>query len=256
MTEPTPPFQVTVLDPLRPSARLGPGMRGEHGYRLYPPANMAIDYAMGILTLKYDSLLRSASSPCQVVATDFNRKTESVDLGNVMVPGDILQFEGMDLERIPHTSSTTLTWQSIITRQEHIKFIGVYWIHYVPASLDGRHTGYHVGVPDLWCIIRFYPWSSIIKLPFELVVYFCVLLGPVAWAACLGIFILPGAPLFRFFLSIGVGVVSLVLTLLTWKRWLGYPVRVPLCSIVRLWCGFLWREVLRKKMDGSFISSV
>ncbi|EDR09742.1 uncharacterized protein LACBIDRAFT_326320 [Laccaria bicolor S238N-H82] len=131
---------------------------------------MAIDYAMGILTLKYDSLLRSASSPCQVVATDFNRKTESVDLGNVMVPGDILQFEGMDLERIPHTSSTTLTWQSIITRQEHIKFIGVYWIHYVPASLDGRHTGYHVGVPDLWCIIRFYPWSSIIKLPFELVI--------------------------------------------------------------------------------------
>ena len=94
----------------------------------------------------------------------------------------------------------------------------------------------------------FLAWSSILKLPFELVVYLCVVLGPTAWAACLGFFILSGAPLSRFFLSVGVGVVSQVVTLLVWKRWFGYPVRVPLYNVVRLWCAFVWREILQTQL--------
>ena len=174
----------------------------------------------------------------------------------------------MDLERMPNARSTTLTWSYIITRQEHIKFIGIIWILHTPPSPDGCRIQDRA-VRDLWCIIRFYrasnpffslpadvmtncfsAWSSIIKLPFELLLYLCVVLGPIAWAACLGIFILPGSPNSRFFLSVGVGLVSEVATLLVWKRCLGYPVRVPLCSIVRLWCVFVWREILRKQLDG------
>jgi hypothetical protein len=76
--------------------------------------------------LQYDSLLHSASSPCQMVAKDWDRKTESVNLGNVMAPKDIVSsrrlsirlvsavaniffltsdsIEGMDLEQVPHTN--------------------------------------------------------------------------------------------------------------------------------------------------------
>ncbi|KIK00612.1 hypothetical protein K443DRAFT_679078 [Laccaria amethystina LaAM-08-1] len=209
----------------------------------------------GLFVLRYDSLLRSAFNPSQTASIDWDRKTESVDLGSVMVPGDILRFEGMDLERMPNISSTALTWSSIITRQEHIKFIGVEWVLHTPPSPDGCRIQ-DQAVCDMWCIIRFYPWSSITKLPFELMVYLCAVLGPIAWAVCLGIFVLPRAPLSRFFLSIGIGVVSEVATLLVWKRWLGYPVWVPLCSIVRLWCVFVWREILRKQSDGESCSSV
>ena len=177
---------------------------------------------------------------------------------------------------MPNARSTTLTWSAIITRQEHIKFIGINWILHTPPSPDGCRIQDRA-VRDLWCIIRFYrasnpffslpadvmtncflAWSSIIKLPFELLLYLCVVLGPIAWAACLGIFILPGSSNSRFFLSVGVGLVSEVATLLVWKRCLGYPVRVPLCSIVRLWCVFVWGEILRKRLDGvsSSLSSV
>ncbi|KIJ96113.1 hypothetical protein K443DRAFT_134221 [Laccaria amethystina LaAM-08-1] len=236
MTKPIPLLQDPVHDPLRPSARVRPEMRGKNGYRLYPPANMAINYPMGILMLQYDSLLHSASSPCQMVAKDWDRKTESVNLGNVMAPKDIIQLRGwISSEYL----TLMLTWHSIITHQEHIKFISVYWLLCTPASLDSCYKAHHVAVPDLWWIIRFYPWSLIIMLPFELAVYLCAVLGPIypiAWAACLGIFILPGAPLSNFFLSIGVGLVTLVLMFLAWKQWLGYPVRVPLCSIVHIWC--------------------
>ena len=84
-------------------------MSGENGCRVYPPANMAmIGYAMcellspfiyppdsqldirGLYMLRYSSLLHAASSPCETFSTDWDRKTESVDLGNIMVPGDIV----------------------------------------------------------------------------------------------------------------------------------------------------------------------
>jgi hypothetical protein len=84
-------------------------MRGENGNRVYPPAVMAIlGYALcepflpfihrpdcrpdirGLFVLRYDSLLRSAFNPSQTASIDWDRKTESVDLGSVMVPGDIV----------------------------------------------------------------------------------------------------------------------------------------------------------------------
>lgn len=249
MTEPISLSQNPALDRFRPSMRwVGPGMSGENGYRTYPPANMAmIGYAMGLYMLRYSSLLHAASSPCQTFTTDWDRKTESVDLGNIMVPGDILRFEGMDLERMSSASPTALTWSSIITRQEHINFIGINWVLHTPPSSDGCRIQDR-SVRDLWCIIRSYPRSSIVKLPLELLVYLCAVLGPIAWAAYLGIFILSGAPVSRFFLSVGVGVVTEVATLLVWKRLLGYPVMVPLCSVVRLWCVFVWGEITRKQL--------
>ncbi|EDQ99668.1 uncharacterized protein LACBIDRAFT_334808 [Laccaria bicolor S238N-H82] len=242
MQAPIPVSQNPIHDPLKPSTRVpaGPGLTGEKGYRAYPPVNMAIDHAMCELLPPYiyrpeflTSLLHAPSNPCKTFSTDWDRKTESVDLGNVMVPGDILQFEGMYLERMAQSSSTSLTWRSIITRQEHIQFYIVYWILHTPRSPDGR-PAYHQGVPDLWCIIRFYSRSSIIKFPLELLAYLCAVFGSIAWAACLGIFVLPGAPISRFLLSIGIGVVSEVATLVVWNQWLGYPIKVPLRSVVRL----------------------
>ncbi|EDQ99669.1 uncharacterized protein LACBIDRAFT_334810 [Laccaria bicolor S238N-H82] len=164
MTEPISLSQNPALDRFRPSMRwVGPGMSGENGYRTYPPANMAmIGYAI--------SLLHAASSPCQTFTTDWDRKTESVDLGNIMVPGDIvlllilsywlkLRFEGMDLERMSSASPTALTWSSIITRQEHINFIGINWVLHTPPSSDGCRIQDR-SVRDLWCIIRSYRTSN------------------------------------------------------------------------------------------------
>ena len=119
MTETIPQPEDPALDRFRPSARwVGPGMSGENGYRTYPPVNMAmIGYAMcellppfirrpdcqpnirGLYMLRYSSLLHAASSPCETFSTDWDRKTESVDLGNIMVPGDIVNSR-----RLPYLS--------------------------------------------------------------------------------------------------------------------------------------------------------